>query len=168
MAAHNPNGAEPAGTPGRDEGYLYWAAWLGHNGDSVFSAGDGNGFYRRIYFTAGCDQLLNIVSEAGTGSPQPGQARSSPASTGPILDRSSAPSDRDADDAEAGTINRPHPDRGRVHAVVLRADPLPLDRLRRADPAEARELPDHRLLPRGDAARRSSPTCGSAASRSAR
>ena len=31
MAAYNPNGAEPPGTPGRDEGYLYWAAWLGHN-----------------------------------------------------------------------------------------------------------------------------------------
>ena len=26
MAAFNPNGAEPAGTAGRDEGYLYWAA----------------------------------------------------------------------------------------------------------------------------------------------
>ena len=35
-------------------------------------------------------------------------------------------------------------------------------------PLKPRELPDHRLLPRGDPARRSSPTCGSAASRSAR
>jgi phospholipid/cholesterol/gamma-HCH transport system substrate-binding protein len=61
MAAHNPHGAEPEGAPGRDEGYLYWAAWLGHNGNTVFSASDGNGLYRRIYFTAGCDQLVNIV-----------------------------------------------------------------------------------------------------------
>jgi phospholipid/cholesterol/gamma-HCH transport system substrate-binding protein len=61
MAAFNPNGAEPAGTEGRDEGYLYWAAWLGHNGNTVFSAGDGNGFYRRIYFTVGCDQLIEMV-----------------------------------------------------------------------------------------------------------
>jgi phospholipid/cholesterol/gamma-HCH transport system substrate-binding protein len=61
MAAFNPNGAEPSGTPKRDEGYLYWAAWLGHNGSSVFSTGDGNGFFRRIYFTVGCDQLENIV-----------------------------------------------------------------------------------------------------------
>jgi phospholipid/cholesterol/gamma-HCH transport system substrate-binding protein len=66
MAARNPRGAEPFGAEGRDEGYLYWAAWLGHNGNTVFSAGDGNGFYRRIYFTAGCDQLLNIVqSQSG-------------------------------------------------------------------------------------------------------
>jgi len=70
MAAYNPNGAEAAGTPNRDEGYLYWAAWLGHNGNTVFSTGDGNGFYRRIYFTAGCDQLANIVkSEAGVINP---------------------------------------------------------------------------------------------------
>ena len=61
MAAFNPNGAEASGTPGRDEGYLYWAGWLGHNGDTVFSSGDGNGFFRRIYFTVGCDQLLEMV-----------------------------------------------------------------------------------------------------------
>jgi phospholipid/cholesterol/gamma-HCH transport system substrate-binding protein len=64
MAAFNPNGAEPVGTPGRDEGYLYWAAWLGHNSSNVFSAADGSGLYRRIYFTAGCDQLLNIIRGA--------------------------------------------------------------------------------------------------------
>ncbi|MDX6583727.1 MAG: phospholipid/cholesterol/gamma-HCH transport system substrate-binding protein [Solirubrobacterales bacterium] len=64
MASYNPNGAEPAGTPKRDEGYLYWAAWLGHNGDSVFSTGDGNGFFRRIYLTIGCDQLSEIVSSS--------------------------------------------------------------------------------------------------------
>jgi hypothetical protein len=27
----------------------------------VFSAGDGNGFFRRIYFTVGCDQVENII-----------------------------------------------------------------------------------------------------------
>jgi len=69
MAAYNPNGAEPlcaqsavaAGTCTRDEGYLYWAGWLGHQGPQVFDAGDGNGFYRHIYLTIGCDQIFNIV-----------------------------------------------------------------------------------------------------------
>ena len=69
MAAYNPNGAEPicdqatitAQTCDRDEGYLYWAAWLGHNGNNAFTAGDGNGFYRHIYLTIGCDQIFNIV-----------------------------------------------------------------------------------------------------------
>ena len=78
MAAHNPGGAQPAcssgaiaaGTCSRDEGYLYWAAWLGHNSTNVFGSGDGNGFYRRIYLTLGCDQAINIVS-LGTGTPNP-------------------------------------------------------------------------------------------------
>jgi phospholipid/cholesterol/gamma-HCH transport system substrate-binding protein len=67
MAAFNPDGAEGANGPDpnpgepRDEGYLYWAAWLGHNGNSVFQAADGNGHYRRIYITAGCDQIANLV-----------------------------------------------------------------------------------------------------------
>lgn len=63
MAAYNPNGAEPPGAENRDEGYLYWAAWLGHNGNSVFNAQDANGLFRRIYFTASCDNAANILSE---------------------------------------------------------------------------------------------------------
>jgi phospholipid/cholesterol/gamma-HCH transport system substrate-binding protein len=62
MAAFNPGGAEPVGTAGRDEGYLYWLAWLGHNGDSVFSSGDGNGWWRRIYLTLSC---ANVGALAG-------------------------------------------------------------------------------------------------------
>ena len=46
MAAFNPNGAEPASeAPDRDEGYLYWAAWLAHNGVSVFNSQDAHGLY---------------------------------------------------------------------------------------------------------------------------
>jgi phospholipid/cholesterol/gamma-HCH transport system substrate-binding protein len=62
MAAYNPKGAEPAGTVNRDEGYLFWAAWLAHNGQFIFNTADGNGPFRRIYFTAGCQQILNIVA----------------------------------------------------------------------------------------------------------
>jgi phospholipid/cholesterol/gamma-HCH transport system substrate-binding protein len=63
MAAHNPRGAEPAGTPGRDEGYLYWVSWLGHNSANTFSAGDAHGFYRRIYLTMGCEHANSLVSD---------------------------------------------------------------------------------------------------------
>jgi phospholipid/cholesterol/gamma-HCH transport system substrate-binding protein len=63
MAANNPNGAEPAGTPGRDEGYLYWTAWLGHNTDSMYSVGDGNGFFRRIYLSMGCQQANELIRD---------------------------------------------------------------------------------------------------------
>ena len=66
MAAYNPNGAEapcsnPALSCGRDEGYLYWLAWLGHDSNSVFQAGDAHGFYRRIYITGSCLSLHNML-----------------------------------------------------------------------------------------------------------
>ena len=63
MAAYNPRGPEPAGTAGRDEGYLYWFAWLSHNTSHVFSSGDGNGFYRRVYVTMGCEQANAIIND---------------------------------------------------------------------------------------------------------
>ena len=63
LASYNPDGAEPSGTAGRDEGYLYWVGWLGHNTASLYSAGDGNGYYRRIYLSMGCEQLNDLVSD---------------------------------------------------------------------------------------------------------
>jgi phospholipid/cholesterol/gamma-HCH transport system substrate-binding protein len=63
MASYNPRGAEPAGAAGRDEGYLYWLAWLSHNTSHVFASGDGNGFYRRVYVTMGCEQANAIASD---------------------------------------------------------------------------------------------------------
>jgi len=63
MAAYNPNGAEPAGTPNRAEGYLYWAAWLSHNGNSVFEGQDAHGLYRRIYFTLSCANAASILGQ---------------------------------------------------------------------------------------------------------
>jgi phospholipid/cholesterol/gamma-HCH transport system substrate-binding protein len=61
MAAYNPGGAEPPGEPGRDEGYLYWAGWLGHNSTSVFQAQDAHGVERRIYLTLGCQQAMSLL-----------------------------------------------------------------------------------------------------------
>jgi phospholipid/cholesterol/gamma-HCH transport system substrate-binding protein len=62
MAAYNPGGANPPGTPGRDEGYLYWAAWLSHNGALTFDAQDANGAYRRLNLLATCEGLKNLVA----------------------------------------------------------------------------------------------------------
>jgi len=74
MAAYNPHGAQgcpggtcdpqPDGKPVRDEGYLYWAAWLNHNGNTVFQDQDANGLYRRIYFSGSCKQILNILESS--------------------------------------------------------------------------------------------------------
>ena len=60
MAAYNPNGAEPPGTPGRDEGYLYWLGWLAHVGNSTFQAQDAHGVYRHIYVIATCNTVQTI------------------------------------------------------------------------------------------------------------
>jgi phospholipid/cholesterol/gamma-HCH transport system substrate-binding protein len=62
MAAYNPNGAEPAGTPGRDEGYLYWLGWLAHVGNSTFSSGDAHGVYRHVYVVATCNTIHDILA----------------------------------------------------------------------------------------------------------
>ena len=67
MAAYNPRGREDVGTAGRDEGYLFWAGWLAHTGASVYPLQDGNGLYRRIYFTASACTLQNLVYGAIPG-----------------------------------------------------------------------------------------------------
>jgi phospholipid/cholesterol/gamma-HCH transport system substrate-binding protein len=63
MAAFNPGGANPPGSPNRDEGFLFWAGWLSHDANSIFSAGDGTGLYRRIYLTASCDNIDDLLNE---------------------------------------------------------------------------------------------------------
>jgi phospholipid/cholesterol/gamma-HCH transport system substrate-binding protein len=61
MAAYNPNGAEPPLTPNRDEGYLYWLAWLGHVGNSTFNSQDAHGVYRHIYLQVTCNTAKSIL-----------------------------------------------------------------------------------------------------------
>src|SRR3954463_16739556 len=62
MAAYNPNGAEAAGTPGRDEGYLYWLGWLGHVGNGPFGSQDAHGVYRHVYVVATCNTIKSILA----------------------------------------------------------------------------------------------------------
>ena len=63
IGAYNPGGAE--GLDGksisqqrqRQEGFLYWLAWVSQNGSSLFSSADGQGPWRRVTI-CGVDQLL--------------------------------------------------------------------------------------------------------------
>ncbi len=64
MAAYNPDGANPPGSANRDEGYLYWLAWLNHNANSVFQAGDANGFDRRFMLTQSCATALSVLASS--------------------------------------------------------------------------------------------------------
>jgi phospholipid/cholesterol/gamma-HCH transport system substrate-binding protein len=72
MAAYNPNGAEEAGTPNRDEGYLYWLGWLAHVGNSTFSSQDAHGVYRHVFLLLTCETanaigLSSPLADAFTG-----------------------------------------------------------------------------------------------------
>ena len=60
MAAYNPHGAEAPGTPGRDEGYLYWLGWLSHVGNSTFNSQDAHGVYRHLFLLLTCDTARSI------------------------------------------------------------------------------------------------------------
>ena len=64
MAAYNPGGAQPAGTPGRDEGYLYWLGWLGHVGNSTFSSQDAHGVYRHVYLQVTCNTARDVLGSS--------------------------------------------------------------------------------------------------------
>ena len=46
LVGYNPNGREDPSKDGREEGYLFWIAWLQHNGASLFSTSDANGPFR--------------------------------------------------------------------------------------------------------------------------
>ncbi len=46
-------------------GYLWWLAWLGHIGRTVFSVQDGNGDFRQAFIQASCATLGQLLTQAG-------------------------------------------------------------------------------------------------------
>jgi phospholipid/cholesterol/gamma-HCH transport system substrate-binding protein len=74
MAAYNPKGREPlastdAGNKARDEGYLFWAAWVAQNTTSLFNTSDAQGPLRRfvIFFT--CTTIRSQLAAQPAGGP---------------------------------------------------------------------------------------------------
>ena len=57
MVGFNPNGKEGPDVAKRDEGFLFWIAWLDHNGDALFSSSDANGPFRPVTLGAPCSTL---------------------------------------------------------------------------------------------------------------
>jgi phospholipid/cholesterol/gamma-HCH transport system substrate-binding protein len=62
MLSYNKDGREAADKPGRDEGYLFWLAWLGHQTVNLFNVDDANGPMRPIFLTGTCGTLSAIAS----------------------------------------------------------------------------------------------------------
>jgi len=80
MGAYNPGGAE--GLDGksvsqqrqRQEGFLYWLAWVSQNGSSLFSTADGQGPWRRVTIcgipaAAVTGIVNNVLNELGASNP---------------------------------------------------------------------------------------------------
>ena len=57
------NGREAPGVDGREEGYLFWAAWLQHNGAAIFSTSDANGPFRPVTLGGTCGVLRSLAGE---------------------------------------------------------------------------------------------------------
>jgi len=63
MAGFNPNGREDPTKAARQEGYLFWLAWLGHNGASLFGTADANGVFRPVTFQGTCETVRKTVAD---------------------------------------------------------------------------------------------------------
>jgi phospholipid/cholesterol/gamma-HCH transport system substrate-binding protein len=62
LLGYNRGGREAPDKAGRDEGYLYWIAWLQHNGASVFSSADANGTFRPVTVAGTCGSLQQTAN----------------------------------------------------------------------------------------------------------
>ncbi len=62
LLAFNPNGAEPADKASRQEGYLFWMAWLTHQTENLINTDDANGPMRPVFLTGTCSTLTNLVN----------------------------------------------------------------------------------------------------------
>jgi phospholipid/cholesterol/gamma-HCH transport system substrate-binding protein len=65
MVGYNPKGTEGPTVAGRDEGFLFWLAWLNHDGGALFGSSDANGPFRPVTAAATCETLQEIADENG-------------------------------------------------------------------------------------------------------
>ncbi len=63
MLGYNENGAQGPENASRDEGYLFWIAWLGHNGGTLFSTSGNTGILRPIALQASCSVLKQTIAD---------------------------------------------------------------------------------------------------------
>ncbi|HEY3190722.1 MAG TPA: MlaD family protein [Solirubrobacteraceae bacterium] len=63
LLGFNPNGREDPTNRDRQEGYLFWAAWLSHNGASLFANSDANGVFRPVALVSTCETVKESLAE---------------------------------------------------------------------------------------------------------
>ncbi len=74
IGGYNPGGAERltgdrATDLARDEGQLFWLAWVSHNSNSLFQTGDAQGPFRRFILLATCSTFQQTLLEQGAAAP---------------------------------------------------------------------------------------------------
>jgi phospholipid/cholesterol/gamma-HCH transport system substrate-binding protein len=63
MVTYNPEGREPPEKHSRQEGFLFWLAWLNHDALNLFSSSDAHGTLRPVTLAAPCNTLREITDE---------------------------------------------------------------------------------------------------------
>jgi phospholipid/cholesterol/gamma-HCH transport system substrate-binding protein len=63
LLAFNPNGREGPENAARQEGYLFWGAWLQHMATQLFSSSDAHGTFRPVTLAAPCATVEQLVAE---------------------------------------------------------------------------------------------------------
>jgi phospholipid/cholesterol/gamma-HCH transport system substrate-binding protein len=67
LFSYNPGGRQGPEVNGREEGYLFWIAWITHQTVSVFSTGDAHGSYRPVFLGGACGALAGQLARDPTG-----------------------------------------------------------------------------------------------------
>lgn len=63
LAAYNPRGREDPTVPGREEGYLFWLAWVAHQSANIFSTSDAHGPFRPSLISGSCQFFRSLVAQ---------------------------------------------------------------------------------------------------------
>ena len=63
LLAYNDKGRQGPEVEGRDEGYLFYFAWLAHQSVSLFSAQDAHGVFRPLVLAGTCGTLAGSLSQ---------------------------------------------------------------------------------------------------------
>ena len=64
MLGYNPNGREGPTTAGREEGYLFWLAWLDHTATRCSPPSDANGSFRPVTVGGAVRDAASSVADA--------------------------------------------------------------------------------------------------------
>jgi phospholipid/cholesterol/gamma-HCH transport system substrate-binding protein len=92
MLASNPAGQEGPDKAGREEGFLFWLAWVAHQTVNLQNVEDGNGPMRPIFLTGTCGTLASLVTDNPTAefglnlSPLLANVCGNPDTTGPLAE----------------------------------------------------------------------------------